>query len=138
VPSPERRKLQVHDQTANTIALLVRNSVVGRALSLLLEGAGYETRIIEVPPTGRIEDLLEGVDLLLIYPGLSAERRKETLALLRGTRERRMQIPVLELSPDAERAVPPDEVEGEVGIVPWPIDLEGLSREIDAALVAAG
>lgn len=137
MPSPERRKLQVHDQTANTIALLVRNSVVGRALSLLLEGAGYETRIIEVPPTGRIEDLLEGVDLLLIYPGLSAERRKETLALLRGTRER-MQIPVLELSPDAERAVPPDEVEGEVGIVPWPIDLEGLSREIDAALVAAG
>jgi hypothetical protein len=80
---------------------------------------------------------LWGVDLLLICPGLSAERREESLALLRGTHER-MQIPFLELSSDTEKAVPSEEVRDEVGIVPWPIDLEGLSREINAALDPAG
>lgn len=40
-----------------------------------------------------------------------------------------MQIPVQELSSDTDNA----RLSEEVWIVPWPIDLEGLSREIDAA-----
>jgi hypothetical protein len=122
----------VQDGSPTTIALLGGNSLVGQALSLLLRGAGYDTRVLEAPPTGRIEYLLGGVDLLLICPGLGAARREESLALLREPGER-MPIPVLELSTAIEEEL----LSEEVGIVPWPSDIDGLAREIEAPLKAA-
>jgi hypothetical protein len=47
-----------------TVALLGGNTVVGYALSLLLNSVGYDTKVLDSPPTGMSEDLLEGVDAL--------------------------------------------------------------------------
>lgn len=112
-----------------TVALLGGNSVVDHALSLLLESAGYCIRIFEAPPTGVPEELLEGVDLLLISPDLANGRRHESLAVLRGTGER-INLRVLELS-SARKA---ELLDDEVDTVPWPISIDGLVLEIEAAL----
>lgn len=120
------------DTKPTTIALLGGNTVVGQALSLLLRGSGYETTILDAPPTGLPEDLLKGVDLLLISPGLVGWRREESLTALRGARER-MGVPVLELS----SAPGEGSLDDEVGMVPWPINIDGLACEIEGALGAA-
>ena len=115
-----------------TVALLGGNTVVGHALSLLLKSVGYDTKVLEAPPTGIPRDLLEGVDLLLISPGLTSVRRRESLVVLKGTRER-MGVPVLELSSAIKEGL----LDDEVGMVPWPINIEGLAREIEGALTNA-
>src|SRR5829696_1233487 len=48
------------------IAILGGNSVAGRALEALLQGVGYDTRLIEDPPERSAEQLLDGVRLLLL------------------------------------------------------------------------
>ncbi len=58
----------MREKEETTIAFLGTDTVVSRALSLLLQGAGYEIRMLEAPPTGLPEELMEGVDLLLISP----------------------------------------------------------------------
>src|SRR5215213_2912328 len=63
-----------------TIAILGGNSVAGRALEALLQGVGYDTRLIEDPSEGEPEQTLEGVKLLLLAPTLSAESREAMLA----------------------------------------------------------
>lgn len=125
-------KRTVRDKKTTTIALLGGDSVVGQALSLLLRGVGYETRTLDAPPSGLPEDLLEGVDLLLISPGLVNGRREESLTALRGARER-MGVPVLELPSVLREGL----LDDEVGVVPWPINIDGLSCEIEGALEAA-
>lgn len=117
---------------SDTIAILGGNTVVGHALTLLLAGVGYETRTLEAPPTGLAEDLLGGADLLLVSPGLSDERRVESLAILGGV-EQRIRIPVIELASAVEEALFTDEA----GRVPWPTSIHRLAREIEAALQAA-
>lgn len=121
----------MNDNKRTAIALLGGNTVVGHALTLLLRGTGYEMRVLDAPPTGLAEDLLEEVDLLLISPGLDDGRREESLAALRGAR-RRMRVPVLELSTAVKEGL----LDDEVGMVPWPINLDGLAREIEIALEA--
>jgi len=121
----------VREKEKTTIALLGTDTVVDRALLLLLQGEGYEIRMLEAPPMGPPEDLMEGVDLLLISPGLVHERSEESLAVLRGKREM-IGVPVLELS---SLAVGEGFLHGEeVSVVPWPIHIEGLAREIEGAL----
>jgi hypothetical protein len=72
---------------------------------------------------------MEGVALLLISPGLVHRRCEESLAALRGKRER-MGVPVLKLlSAAVKEGLLHDE---EVGVVLWPINIEGLARAIEA------
>lgn len=122
----------MRDKGTTAIALLGGNTVVGHALALLLRGSGYEVRIFDALPTGQVEDLLEGVDLLLIAPGFVDGRREERLAALRGAR-RKLRVPVLELSSAIRDGLPDDGV----GVVPWPINVGGLAREVENALDAA-
>jgi hypothetical protein len=51
-----------------TIAILGGNPVVGGALSVLLEGFGYSTKVLEAYPSGVVDELLDGADLLLLTP----------------------------------------------------------------------
>ena len=55
-----------HEPT--TIAILGGAAIVGCALALLLGGLGYEAKTLEGSPAGLPEDLLNGVDLLLVAP----------------------------------------------------------------------
>ncbi|CAN5807281.1 hypothetical protein BH18ACT11_BH18ACT11_13570 [soil metagenome] len=111
-----------------TIAILGGNTVSGLALSFLLRGVGYETKILKASPAGP-EDLTEAVDLLLISPGLGDERRGEILAALRGT-EGRLHVPVLAFSSAIEEGLFGDEAAG----VTWPVEIGVLVREIEASL----
>lgn len=95
---------------------------------LLLQEEGYEIRMVEAPRAGLPDDLMEGVDLLLIPPDLIHRRCEESLAALRGKRER-IGVPVLSLT-----AVKEELLHEEVRVVPWPINIEELAREIEGAL----
>src|SRR5919112_678789 len=112
-----------------TIAILGGNSVAGRALEALLQGVGYDTRLIEDPPERSPEQLLEGVRLLLLAPTLSAESRETLLAEMSSTLDA-ANIPVLTLSTSLKEALA-----GGPAFIPWPCRLEDLTKKIEAALL---
>ena len=112
-----------------TIAILGGNSVAGRALEALLQGVGYDTRLIEDPPESPPEQLLDGVRLLLLAPILSTESREALLAAMGGTLAA-ANIPVLTLSTTIREALGDGSV-----IIPWPCQLEEMTRKIEAALL---
>jgi DNA-binding response OmpR family regulator len=87
----------VREKENTTIASLGTDTLVGKAISLLLQGDGYEIRMVDAARAGLPDDLMEGVDLLLIPPGLVHRRSEESLAALRGKRER-IGMPVLSLT----------------------------------------
>src|ERR687898_3477718 len=103
-----------------TIAILGANSVAGRALGALLQGLGYDTRLIEDPPERSPEQILEGVRLLLLAPALSAESRETLLVEMGGTLDA-ANIPVLTLSTSLKEALA-----GGPAFIPWPCRLEDL------------
>jgi hypothetical protein len=111
-----------------TLAILGGNSVVGSALEVLLQGLGYDTKLIEESGMGRPEELLEGVQLLLAAPTVNTESRERFLVRMKSTPSTAA-IPVLTLS-TAQRV----DLANQTGIVPWPCRLEDLERAIDAAI----
>ena len=113
------------------IAILGGNSVAGRALEALLQGVGYDTRLIEDPPERSAEQLLEGVRLLLLAPTLGAESRETLLAEMGSTLEA-ANIPVLTLSTSLKEAL----AEGP-DFIPSPCRLEDLTKKIEAAPLPA-
>jgi hypothetical protein len=56
----------VREKEKTTVAILGTDIAVGWAILLLLRGEGYEIRMVEASRAGLPEDLIEGVDLLLI------------------------------------------------------------------------
>jgi hypothetical protein len=112
-----------------TIAILGGNSVAGRALEALLQGVGYDTRLIEDPPERSPEHLLEGVRLLLLAPTLSAESR-ETMLVDMGSTLDTADIPVLTLSTTLTGTL-----NDGPAFIPWPCRLEDLTKKIEAALL---
>jgi hypothetical protein len=111
------------------IAILGGNSVAGRALEALLQGVGYDTRLIEDSPEKPPEQILEGVRLLLLAPTLSAESR-ETLLEEMGSTLEAANIPVLALSTSLKEALA-----GGPAFIPWPCRLEDLTKRIEAVLL---
>ena len=103
--------------------------MAGRALEALLQGVGYETRLIEDPPERPPEEVLDGVRLLLLAPTLSPESRESLLADMGSTLES-ANIPVLTLSTTLKEAI----TDGPV-FIPWPCRLEDLTKKIEAALL---
>jgi hypothetical protein len=105
--------------------------VVGRSLEVLLQGAGYDTRIIGEPTTDKPHELLEGVRLILVVPTPSTESRERFLASMEN-KSGGAAIPVLRLS-----LVLTTVLSDQTGSVPWPCRLEDLKSEIEAALLTA-
>ena len=103
--------------------------MAGRALEALLQGVGYDTRLIEDPSEGEPEQTLEGVKLLLLAPTLSAESREAMLAEMGVTLDA-ANIPVLTLSTTIKEALGDGS-----GFIPWPCRLEDLTKKIEAALL---
>ncbi len=110
--------------------------IVSRALALLLEGSGFEARLVPAFSSPH-SNALEGVHLLVLTPtpGLSIEHRESLLMSLKDTLKD-PKVPVLEL------ATPPKETrEGGTRdeswyIVSWPCSLGELEQEVEAALFA--
>ena len=119
-------------EARTTVAILGGDPLVGRALELLLKGADYEVRLLTELDAVRVEDVLRGVDVLILDRGLSDGRREDFMGSLASTLETAT-IPVLSLSPGPEgNAAEEDRV------VPWPCKIEDLVREIEAARSEAG
>ena len=121
--SPENR---------TTVAIQGGDPLVGQALEILLRGVGYEVRVLGESEAFQVEDLLEGVDVLLLGPGLANGRREDFLEAMASTLETAT-IPVLALSPGPKGALSEED-----RLVPWPSRIEDLSRAIEAAVRANG
>ena len=122
-----------HQQYPNTtIAILDSNKVVSNALSLLLKGVGYDTKLIEGDPAGLADGLLDGVDILLLTPGLSTGVRDALLSVVRDNLKT-AQMPVLTLSATAGEALD----ESGTLLVPWPSPVAVLAQQIEAILAPA-
>jgi hypothetical protein len=123
--------VQHHPQPTTTIAILGCDTVVGRSLSVLLEGSGYETTLLDAYPTGVVDELLEGAHLLLITPRVDKGVREAFLGTMGKSTPQKADIPVIALHTDLKEDLP--EKEGVIR-VPWPCESKDLVERIEAAL----
>jgi hypothetical protein len=117
-------------QQPKKVAILGINTLLDRILARLLKREGYDTKLLKAYPTGHIDQLLDGVDVLLLSPYLDAAVRGAFLDALRSTPEAAQRVPVLSL-PFPLKAVLLDELAVNVS---WHSLFEGLVQEIEAAL----
>jgi enoyl-CoA hydratase/carnithine racemase len=120
-----------HDQPRTTIAILGADTVVGSALCALLGEYGYRITPLDAHPTGIVDELLEGVDLLLLAPRLDEDAREALLGAMGKSTPQSADMPVIALSTTLEEHLP--EKEG-VLRVPWPCETRALVERIEAAL----
>jgi hypothetical protein len=123
--------VQHHPQPA-TIAILGADTVVGRALCALLESSGYQTRPLDAYPTGVVDELLNGADLLLLVPRLDEGVREAFLGAMGKSTPHTAEMPVISLHTALEEDLP--EKEGVIR-VPWPSETKVLVERIEAALL---
>jgi hypothetical protein len=122
----------VRHHQPTTIAILGADTVVGRALSVLLEGSGYNTRLLDAYPTGIVDELLEGADLLLLAPRLDEGVREAFLGAMGKSAPQPKNLPVISLSTTTTM----ESTRREEGVlsVPWPSPIEDLVGRIETAL----
>jgi hypothetical protein len=121
------KKVPYHQPTT-TIAILGASTLGEHVLALLLEDEGYTAKLIKAPPTpstttvrlhegGSLEELLEGVDVVLLWPAptLRDETREAFVGAMRSACAE-AKIPVVALSPSLAVASK-DELAGEVPLM---------------------
>jgi hypothetical protein len=123
-----------HPRNAITtvVAILGADTVVENALAQLPEGEGHSTRHLEAHPAGLMDELLDGVDILLLAPGLKDGVRDSFLEAMSSTPKAEA-IPVLTLPATLKLALH-DELSAGVS---WGSLFEELVRRIAAALQRA-
>jgi hypothetical protein len=121
-----------HHPQPKTIAILGCDTVVGRSLSVLLEGSGYKTTLLEAYPTGVVDELLEGAHLLILTPRVDKGVREAFVGAMGKSTPQKADMPVIALHTDLEEE--PPEREGVVR-VPWPCETKDLVERIEAALL---
>ena len=87
-----------------TIAILGADTVVGRALGALLENSGYGTTPLDAYPTGVVDELLDGADLLLLVPRLDEGVREAFLGAMGKSTPQNEGMPVISLSTTTDTA----------------------------------
>jgi hypothetical protein len=114
------------------VVVLGEDRVVGRALELLLWSTNWNVRFLTEPPSDEA-GLLKVIRLLLLAPGLSAERRRAIVTDIRSM-PATARVPILQLGYEPDGL---EEPQGELDrLVPWPCRAEELRRYIDAALLS--
>jgi len=114
-----------------TIAILGGPPVVGRALSLLLEGSGYRTRLLDGYLTGVVDELLDGADLLLLTPRVDKGVREAFVGAMGKSTPQKVDMPVIVLTTTVEEDLPEERVQS----VPWPCETKVLVERIEATLL---
>jgi hypothetical protein len=122
-----------HDQPT-TIAILGSETVVGRALCLLLESHGYNTVLLDSHPTGVVDELLDGAHLLLMTPRVDEGVRQAFVGAMGKSTPQKAEMPVIVLSTAVEEDLPDKE---RVISVPWPSETKLLVERIEEALLDA-
>jgi FixJ family two-component response regulator len=123
-----------HHPQSPTIAILGCDTVVGRSLSVLLESSGYQTTLLDSHPTGIVDELLEGANLLILTPRVDQGVREAFLGAMGKSTPQKAEMPVIALHTDLEKELP--EKEGVIS-VPWPCETKDLVERIEAALLDA-
>jgi hypothetical protein len=123
-----------HHPQPPTIAILGCDTVVGRSLSVLLEGSGYQTRLLDSYPTGVVDELLDSAHLLILPPRVDQGVREAFLGAMGKSTPQRAEMPVIALHTALEEDLP--EKEGVIR-VPWPCETKVLVDRIEAALLDA-
>jgi hypothetical protein len=121
-----------HHPQPKIIAILGCDTVVGRSLSVLLEGSGYDTKLLDAYPTGVVDEMLEGADLLILTPRVDQGVREAFLGAMGKRTPQKAQMPVIALHTAIEEDLP--EKEGVIS-VPWPCETKDLVDHIEATLV---
>ena len=124
--------MQQHPQPTTTIAILGCDTVVGRSISVLLKGSGYNTVILDSHPTGVVDELLEGAHLLILTPRVDEGVREAFLGAMGKSTPQKAEMPVIALHTALEEGLP--EKEGIIS-VPWPCETKVLVDHIEAALL---
>ena len=86
-----------HHPQPPTIAILGCDTVVGRSLSVLLEGSGYQTTLLDSYPTGIVDELLDGAHLLLLTPRVDQGVRESFLGAMGKSTLQKGDMPVIAL-----------------------------------------
>jgi hypothetical protein len=120
-----------HHPQPPTIAILGCDTVVGRSLSVLLEGSGYKTTLLDSHPTGVVDELLESAHLLILTPRVDKGVREAFVGAMGKRVPQKADMPVIALHTDLEGDLP--EEEGVIR-VPWPCETKDLVDHIEAAL----
>jgi hypothetical protein len=123
-----------HYPQPTTIAILGSDTVVGRTLSVLLEGSGYNIVLLDAHPTGVVDELLEGAHLLILTPRVDQGVVEAFLGAMGKSTPQKAQMPVIALHTHLEEDLP--EKQGVVS-VPWPCETKVLVERIEAALLDA-
>ena len=122
-----------YPKPTTTIAILGCDTVVGRSLSVLLEGSGYKTTLLDAYPTGVVDELLDGAHLLILTPRVDEGVREAFLGAMGKRKPQKADMPVISL----HTALQEDVQEKEEGVirVAWPTETKVLVDRIEAALV---
>jgi hypothetical protein len=120
-----------HHRQPSTIAILGSDTVVGRSLSVLLEGSGYKTTLLDSYPSGVVDELLDGAHPLLLTPRVDRSVRDAFLGAMGKSMPQKAEMPVIVLTTATEEDLP--EKEGVIS-VPWPCETKVLVERIEAAL----
>ena len=120
-----------HHEQPTTIAILGCDTVVGRSLSVLLESHGYNTTLLDSYPTGVVDELLDGADLLILTPRVDEGVREAFVGAMGKSTPQKGRMPVIALHTAPEESLP--EREGVIS-VPWPSETQVLVDRIEAAL----
>jgi hypothetical protein len=115
-----------------TVAILGTDALAEDILSRLLEHEGYSVSHLEAHPTSPIEGLLDGVDILLLSPGVKDGAREAFLEAV-STNPKTSAIPVLPLSSALKLALL-DELSAGAS---WGGLFEELTTQIGGALTRA-
>lgn len=125
--------------TSNKIAIVGGDPLVGRALELSLQSAGYSARFLDGSSVNGAYDPLEGLGLVLLAPRISAVDREAFLRRLRhASSSAPARVPVLELIASSNGARDREEKE-EIVVVQrmlWPCQLNDLKQKIETMLLA--
>jgi ABC-type antimicrobial peptide transport system permease subunit len=125
--------MRQHHQPTTVVAILGADTLGEDILARLLREEGYATRLIVAPhPTGLVDELLEGVDVVLLSPGLKDSVREAFLEAMRSTPNTAV-MPVLTL-PAALKLALLDELSASAS---WRSLFEELVGQIGAALARA-
>jgi hypothetical protein len=120
------------ETTTVAVGVLGEDPLTCRILGLLLAGAGYGARNLDV--TAVLEDpsaALAGVDLVLLVPGLDDERKGELVGAIEGGPATAAAVPVLGLS----SVLKADSDERTGSVLPWPWTVEALVGAIERAVL---
>ncbi len=118
--------------TTTTIAIVGTDGLAEDILARLLEREGYCVRHLEAYPTDPMDEQLDGVDVLLLAPGLKDGARESFLEAMRSKQETAA-IPVLPLSSALKLALL-DELSAGAS---WGGLFEELTSQIGAVIASA-